>query len=337
MGPCQNVLIYAFLLLNLVLGYQLWMDYREQVGSNLDFTSLSESTQQVIEENRIQLLSPIPTETPQLPKINYIYSVEAQGGPVGLEQPIDTELIYADEKELRNALEGKIKDLGNYRHDPQSDKENIIVFRPLVQKEWPLFNVELEFIYESQKIHAYREPVFEIMPTDDMEEQKVLPASKALETLIERNFIPPDSAVRDIQLGYYGQLFNTEDQLAAPTWRFTLDHGEMIYVQGISGDVLTPKAIRQRSNKTMGISFSVLSSGSTGNATIVRNEDTTLLIDAGLSARRIDELLKEREMMGKKSTGSWSRMSIRIISGGLARWRANTICRSTRMRKHGKR
>ena len=115
---------------------------------------------------------------------------------------------------MRNALEGKIKDLGNYRHDPQSDKENIIVFRPLVQKEWPLFNVELEFIYESQKIHAYREPVFEIMPTDDMEEQKVLPASKALETLIERNFIPPDSAVRDIQLGYYGQLFNTEDQLA---------------------------------------------------------------------------------------------------------------------------
>ena len=198
-------------LLNLVLGYQLWMDYREQVGS-IWISPRFPRAREVIEENRIQLLSPIPTETP--PKINYIYSAEAQGGPVGLERPIDTELIYADEKELRNALEGKIKDLGNYRHDPQSDKENIIVFRPLVQKEWPLFNVELEFIYESQKIHAYREPVFEIMPTDDMEEQKVLPASKALETLIERNFIPPDSAVRDIQLGYYGQLFNTEDQLA---------------------------------------------------------------------------------------------------------------------------
>lgn len=53
----------------------------------------------------------------------------------------------------------------------------------------------------------------------------------------------------------------------------------------------------------MGISFSVLSSGSTGNATIVRNEDTTLLIDAGLSARRIDELLKEREMMGEEIDG----------------------------------
>ena len=53
----------------------------------------------------------------------------------------------------------------------------------------------------------------------------------------------------------------------------------------------------------MGISFSVLSSGSTGNATVVRNEDTTLLIDAGLSARRIDELMKERDMSGEELDG----------------------------------
>ncbi|GAB6927931.1 hypothetical protein JCM10914A_19140 [Paenibacillus sp. JCM 10914] len=238
----KNVLIYAFLLLNLVLGYQLWMDYREQAGSNLDFTSLAESTQQIMEENGIQVLSPIPTETPQLPKINYIYSAEAQKEPVELEEAVDSKLVYSDEKELRSAFEGRIANLSEYRHDQQSDKENAFVFRPLINNEWPLFNVELEFIYESQKINAYREPVFEIMPTEDTEEQKVLSASKALETLIERNFIPPDSAVRDIQLGYYGQLFNTEDQLAAPTWRFTLDGGEMIYVQGISGDVLTPKS-----------------------------------------------------------------------------------------------
>ena len=51
---------------------------------------------------------------------------------------MDTKLIYADEKELRNALEGKIADLGNYRHDEPSDKENVFIFRPLVQKEWPL-------------------------------------------------------------------------------------------------------------------------------------------------------------------------------------------------------
>lgn len=53
----------------------------------------------------------------------------------------------------------------------------------------------------------------------------------------------------------------------------------------------------------MGISFTVLSSGSTGNATIVRNEESTLMIDAGLSAKRIDELMKERDVTGEEIDG----------------------------------
>lgn len=53
----------------------------------------------------------------------------------------------------------------------------------------------------------------------------------------------------------------------------------------------------------MGISFTVLSSGSTGNSTIVRNEETTLMIDAGLSAKRIDELMKERDVTGEEIDG----------------------------------
>lgn len=46
----------------------------------------------------------------------------------------------------------------------------------------------------------------------------------------------------------------------------------------------------------MGIRFSVLSSGSTGNATVVDNGEKKLLIDAGLSAKRVEELLRERQL-----------------------------------------
>ncbi|MBO2944513.1 two-component system regulatory protein YycI [Paenibacillus sp. F411] len=240
-GRAKNVLIYAFLLLNLVLGYQLWMDMRDRAGASPDFTSLSGATQRMMEENRIQVLSPIPAETPQLPKISYTYRPDAQGDPVPLEQPVDTRLIYGEPKELQSAIGNQIADLEQYRHDPQSDRESTFVYRPLVHGQWPLFNVELELFHESQKIEFYREPVLEIEPTGDVEEQKVLSASKALSTLIERNVIPPRSSVKDIQLGYYGQMFDTEVELAAPAWRFTLDNGEMIYVQGISGDVFTPK------------------------------------------------------------------------------------------------
>jgi phosphoribosyl 1,2-cyclic phosphodiesterase len=55
--------------------------------------------------------------------------------------------------------------------------------------------------------------------------------------------------------------------------------------------------------ESMGLRFTVLSSGSTGNATVVTNGEVTLMIDAGFSARRIDELLLEREMTGQELDG----------------------------------
>lgn len=45
----------------------------------------------------------------------------------------------------------------------------------------------------------------------------------------------------------------------------------------------------------MALRFTVLSSGSTGNAILVANDDAKVLIDAGLSAKRIEALLAERE------------------------------------------
>ncbi|MFC4810112.1 MBL fold metallo-hydrolase [Paenibacillus sp. GCM10023250] len=48
----------------------------------------------------------------------------------------------------------------------------------------------------------------------------------------------------------------------------------------------------------MGLRFTVLGSGSTGNATIVRGQDATVLVDAGLSVRRLEELMREQGVAG---------------------------------------
>ncbi|MFC4778313.1 MBL fold metallo-hydrolase [Paenibacillus sp. GCM10023252] len=48
----------------------------------------------------------------------------------------------------------------------------------------------------------------------------------------------------------------------------------------------------------MGLSFTVLASGSTGNATIVRNGERTVLVDAGHSAKKLEELMRERGVAG---------------------------------------
>lgn len=48
----------------------------------------------------------------------------------------------------------------------------------------------------------------------------------------------------------------------------------------------------------MGMRFTVLASGSTGNATIVSSDAATVLVDVGLSAKKIEELMKERDLSG---------------------------------------
>ncbi|RJX37030.1 MBL fold metallo-hydrolase [Paenibacillus pinisoli] len=48
----------------------------------------------------------------------------------------------------------------------------------------------------------------------------------------------------------------------------------------------------------MGLRFTVLASGSTGNATIVQSSEKTVLVDAGLSMKKLDELMRERGIAG---------------------------------------
>lgn len=239
-GRAKNVLIYAFLLLNLVLGYQLWNDVREQVSTKLDYTSLDSNTQKIMQEKNIQLLSLIPARTPVLPKINYHFVNDQNTDIIELETPVDSKLVFMG-NELVKALENQIPNFKEYRYDPMESDDGVFVFHPLVEGEWPLFNdqLKLKLIYSDRKIVSYQQSPIKMVSSNEEEQQKVLTAVDALATLINK-YIAPNSVVKDIQLGYYGEMFNSENQVAAPAWRFTLEN-EMYYVQGISGDVISSK------------------------------------------------------------------------------------------------
>jgi phosphoribosyl 1,2-cyclic phosphodiesterase len=52
----------------------------------------------------------------------------------------------------------------------------------------------------------------------------------------------------------------------------------------------------RKKEKEMSLRFTVLSSGSTGNAIVVANDEAKVLIDAGLSAKRVEHLMAEQEV-----------------------------------------
>ncbi|MCR8642975.1 MBL fold metallo-hydrolase [Paenibacillus sp. N1-5-1-14] len=50
----------------------------------------------------------------------------------------------------------------------------------------------------------------------------------------------------------------------------------------------------------MGLRFTVLASGSTGNAMVVATEETKVLVDAGLSAKKLEALMNEQGVKGSE-------------------------------------
>lgn len=231
----KTVLIVAFFALNVVLGYQLWQDWRHQLNAAAGWTSLPSETQQAMRQKQIRVDAAIPTDTPELKELTFAFlSRREDGNPVPIDPPRDSRIVFL-EKELRRELGGVIPDLEKYEFDPAAGRDGVFVFNRTADG-WPLFGVQLELYHRDQKITAYRQDRIEILPSDGAPARKVLPAAQAVANLIEK-YLPAGAVVKDIRLGYHGQIFDTETQVTAPTWRVLLEDGEVYYIHAISGEV----------------------------------------------------------------------------------------------------
>jgi regulatory protein YycI of two-component signal transduction system YycFG len=241
-GRAKSVLIVAFLLLNVLLGYQLWTEWRERLNTAADWTSLPPETQQVMRDKNITIKANIPTQTPLMRKLSYSFTQRAtkdEHQRITLAPAPETRVVYF-EQELNVALGDTIPELSSYRLDQPGSRDGVFVFNRM-DGDYPMFNVQLELYYSEQRIRAYSQDLIELKPGEAAKEQQVLPASKAVANLIEFN-LPAGSVIREVKLGYYGQIFDgAELQIASPVWRVLLENGEVYYVNAISAEVATEK------------------------------------------------------------------------------------------------
>ncbi|UVI30298.1 two-component system regulatory protein YycI [Paenibacillus spongiae] len=239
-GRAKNVLIFAFLVLNIVLGYQLWSNIQEGPSTSGDVNDLSPGTLAVMREKGIKLTArSIPTETPKLSELTYRVTEKlGEGKRQMLETPVDGKIVF-NEKELLNELGPVIPELKEYRYDPELNEDEAFVLHRIIEDR-PMFDVRLKLYYSNQKIVAYSQDRVELITGDEAAEQTVLPATKALESLIYNHF-KPGAVIKDIKLGYHGLDFNSDTQFSAPSWRVLLEDGQVYYVHAISAEVFTEK------------------------------------------------------------------------------------------------
>ncbi|MEK3884286.1 two-component system regulatory protein YycI [Paenibacillus sp. PL2-23] len=237
-GRAKSVLIISFLMLNVLLGYQLWVDIREQLNANVNSAELPPDKVQLMNQKRISISANtnLPVSTPKLSDLSYLLKADSRKleKPALLEKPVDSALIFS-KTELIRGLEEQIPDIASYTFDLHSSSESVAVFHRMVEGR-PMFNVKLELYISNLKITGFRQD-----RVDDIklgEEQQVIPAAKVVASLIE-TYLEPGSVITDIQLGYHGQIFDSEEQVSAPSWRVMLEDGEVFYVHAISGEVAT--------------------------------------------------------------------------------------------------
>ncbi|MFD2615295.1 two-component system regulatory protein YycI [Paenibacillus gansuensis] len=237
-GKAKTVLILSFLMLNVLLGFQLWNDYKE-TRSSPSFNGLTEDIQAIMQQKQIRLGldTKIPKETPSLQitvTFNQTVSTEQQ---VPLDPQIETKAVF-NRKQLEKALQGKAEHTEHYELDPVTSGGGVFVLQQMYGG-YPLFEMKMKLYHENQKITAFSQSYADKPLGNGEPKQQVLSAYKAVGRVIE-NYLPNGSAIQDVRLGYHGQSFNSPVQVLAPYWRIAIEGGGIYYVHAISGAVEDP-------------------------------------------------------------------------------------------------
>lgn len=232
----KSVLIISFLMLNVLLGYQLWVDISEQLNANVNSAELPPDKLQLMAQKRITLAANLPSDTPKLSDLTYLLHSDSQqsSSPKKLKEPVDSSIIFS-KSELADALGGQIPDIDKYSYDLHISRNDVFVLHRMVEGR-PMFNVKLELYISNLKITSFQQDRVEEIGMG--EAKQVIPAVKVVASLIE-TYLKEGSVITDIQLGYHGQIFDSEKQVSAPSWRVMLEDGKIYYIHAISGEVAT--------------------------------------------------------------------------------------------------
>lgn len=233
-GRAKTILILTFLLLNLLLGYQLWID-ANITGVYFEKAEIREETHQLLKSRGIQWNREIPGETPELREFTITLAPGASGiRRIELDNPLTRGQIFTS-KEVSEEVSSRIPNFSDYEYDPVLSSDAVYVFNQLYEGR-PMFEITLKLFSRGSEIFAYEQLHGEIEVGEQTEEHQVLSAYKAVGFLAE-NVLEAGSVIEEVRLGYHGQVFDSDVRVLAPKWRIATADGEVYYVHAINGEV----------------------------------------------------------------------------------------------------
>lgn len=257
-GQAKSIFIVSFLLLNAILGYQLWYKYDDKIET----VQLTKNRVQELEQMaRLKSIRYKGTELKgeKLPKdapdLNFLYVEYGDGisQEKGVEGESSKTVVFDPSIELRSplsvervteALQG-VYNMANYRYDEYLSKSNQIVYHQLEQ-DVPMFASTLEIYIQDARITSAKQRSVKVLRQASA--RKVISAYTAVRTAVE-SYVPEKSNIVDISIGYHGQQYNSNVQVLAPVWRIALESGSVYYVNAITGVIDTSQSLEIKQNQ----------------------------------------------------------------------------------------
>lgn len=239
----KTILIVTFVILNGLLGYQLWANSSDFAGAYFERAEIRDVTQQQLREKNIRLEAAIPEGTPRLKEVTALLTI-SKDLAVKLEKKPARPNMEPGAKPPQ--LVG-IEHLGAYQLDQPMSSQNHLIYNQMVG-EWPMFEVNLQLFINNGQIIAYTQRYVEMMPSEqqdvdaaeEAETETVVPrvisAHRAVGFLAER-YLKENAVITDVQLGYHGQAYEADTQVLAPKWRVALEDGAVYYIHAVNGAV----------------------------------------------------------------------------------------------------
>lgn len=231
----KSILILTFIVLNVLIGYQLWMN-TQSAQQWISKSELRDETLDKLKNKGIELQAELPDHQPRLQEITVFFTSAENGTTTGL-RPLTPPIAVEDiskPRTVKNITE-QIPEFPMYAMDDVLTREEEFVYYQLHEK-WPMFEINLQLRQSDNKWVSYTMRHATVEEYEEEDQQTVLSAYKAVSALADY-VLGEGSVIVDVRLGYHGQVYDSSSQVLAPKWRIALDNGELYYVHAINGAV----------------------------------------------------------------------------------------------------
>ncbi|UUZ82522.1 hypothetical protein LJK88_50735 [Paenibacillus sp. P26] len=163
-GRAKTILILSFLLLNMVLGFQLWSSRSDLLNFDTSPSGAAiEELQQIVKSKNIQVPADIPKDTPKLKEIVARFDEKlTMPKPAPLPAPFRFDPLISRGTAMDLLTRAGIPKADSYQFDPALSMNGTYVFEQMYGA-FPMFEVQLKLQEKGGLIGAYQQGFVQVL------------------------------------------------------------------------------------------------------------------------------------------------------------------------------